>query len=395
MMLAACSVTRMLPKGPVVDEPTRQAVWTEEASASGVEYTSRPQVDHPAVPFLVFGLRYNLDVVIVSKHPRWEMHEYARVASPDGPIWLAKDTRRSNGDQLLVGDRDVLANLLPEIPLARKPTGLQVDNQSTASTLDLRFRYENAEGAPVDVHYEGPRPEKRLAKRNGSTMGHSRHQVMAVLDLPNRRFGTAASISIGGEPYGIQHLLGLKPMRLAIRQTQGGIPEANVVWSTEAGADASPTVPFRARYRLPGGSTIERQWQTRRRNDRLIVYEQSRMRRLSYGFRIGEDGALELTSASVHAYGDDRRTFHIDFSPALPDLRRSFRGTHRSRFVMDVGGQRNHAAGRVTVTSDDTGATVEVRGTEPWWVADRCVTSKLDRTADSGMTMQTTVRPCR
>lgn len=395
LSLVGCSFTRMLPKGPVVDEPRREAVWSEEASASGVDYTSRAQVSLPAVPFLVFGLRYDLDVVIASNHPKWEMHEYARVASPGGPIWLAKDTLRSNGDQILVGDAEDLDNLLPEIPLARRPTGLKVDNESTASALDLRFRYENADGVPVDVRYEGPRPRKRLARRNGSTMGHSRNQVMAVLDLPNRRFGTVASVSIGGNSYGVRRLLGVKPMRLAIRQTQGGIPEANVRWSTEGEADAGANAPFFARYRLPGGSTIERQWQTRREADRLVVFEESGMRRLLYRFRIGDGGALELTSASVRAYGDGRRTFSIDFSPALPDLRRSFRGTHRSRFVMDVGGQRNHAFGRVTVRSDEAGAIVEIRGTEPWWVADRCVTSRLDRTADSGITMQTTVRPCR
>ncbi|MFB6372343.1 MAG: hypothetical protein ABEN55_04390, partial [Bradymonadaceae bacterium] len=67
---------------------------------------------------------------------------------------------------------------------------------------------------------------------------------------------------------------------------------------------------------------------------------------------------------------------------------------HRSRFVMDVGGQRNHAVGKVAVSSEATSATVTVRGADPWWVADRCVESALDRSAPSGMAMRTTVRPC-
>ncbi|MFB6372345.1 MAG: hypothetical protein ABEN55_04400, partial [Bradymonadaceae bacterium] len=213
---AACSLTRMLPRGPVVDEQTREAVW-EGQSSSGVEYTSQPQVEMPALPFLVFGLRYDLDVVLISRHPKWEMHEYARIAGPDGPIWLAKDTRASDGNQLLVADASDLNGALPEIPLARKPSGLRVDDQSSSDRLDLRFRYENVDGQPVDVRYRGPRPDKRLVQRNGSTMGHSRHQVMAVLDLPYRRFGTQASIAIGDQPYPIRRALGLKPFRLALR----------------------------------------------------------------------------------------------------------------------------------------------------------------------------------
>ena len=387
LLTTGCSLTRMLPKGPVVDEKTRRAVW-RESEPSGVDYTSPPQVDYPALPFLVFGLRYDLDIVLVSDHPTWEMHEYARLPSPDGPIWLAKDTRASDGNQLLVADREMVEGALPEIPLARRPTGVEVDDRSTDARLDLDIRYENFDGEQVDVHYEGPRPDDELARRNGSTMGHSRHQVLAVLDLPNRTFGTAASMAIGGRRYGIRRALGLQPMRLAIRQTQGGIPQADVEMRP-AGVDA-----FQTTHRLPGGRTMARTWQTHRDADRLIVAESSPLRRLVYRFHVRADGALELSSASVRAYGDDHRTFHIAFSPALPDLRRSFRGTHQSRFVIDVGGQRNHAVGEVRVTSGRRRATVRVRGSEPWWVADRCVDSTLARNGDGRMTMQTTVEPC-
>ena len=387
LLTTGCSLTRMLPKGPVVDEATRRAVW-QEAEPSGVDYTSAPQVDSPALPFLVFGLRYDLDIVLVSDHPKWEMHEYARLQGPDGPIWLAKDTRASDGNQLLVADRQMVDGALPEIPLARRPTGVQVDDRSTDSRLDLDIRYENFDGEQVDVHYEGPQPDDELARRNGSTMGHSRHQVLAVLDLPNRTFGTAASLTIGGRRWGIRRALGLKPMRLAIRQTQGGIPEADV--EMRPAADGA----FQTIHRLPGGRTMARTWQSHQDADRLIVAESSPLRRLIYRFDVRPDGALELSSASVRAYGDDHRTFHIAFSPALPDLRRSFRGTHHSRFVIDVGGQPNHAVGEVRVTSDRQRATVRVRGSEPWWVADRCVASTLAREGDDRMTMQTTVEPC-
>ncbi|MFB6372344.1 MAG: hypothetical protein ABEN55_04395, partial [Bradymonadaceae bacterium] len=65
----------------------------------------------------------------------------------------------------------------------------------------------------------------------------------------------------------------------------------------------TPPDTFFARHRLPGGTTIERRWQTRRRGDRLYVYDHSELRTLMYRFRIDENGAQELTSASVRAFG--------------------------------------------------------------------------------------------
>lgn len=127
------------------------------------------------------------------------MHEYARVASPGGPIWLAKETLRSNGDQILVGDPEDLDNLLPEIPLARRPTGLKVDNESTASALDLRFRYENADGVPVDE-------DVGLFDLSVETSGLKKARASTVrYEVPIFHCSLAVGVQIAGRDRTIRH----------------------------------------------------------------------------------------------------------------------------------------------------------------------------------------------
>jgi hypothetical protein len=392
--LVGCELTRMLPKGPVVDEKTRSAVWSDH-QPSEVDYTDAPRVDHPVLPFMIFGLTYDLDVVLVSNHPDWEMHEYARLLTPNGPVWLAKDTRRSNGNQILVGDAEVLRDRLPEIPLRRHPSGLTVRDRSSDGELDLEFAYENVDGEQVRAEYRGPVPDRQLPRANGSTMGHSRHQVMAVLDLPRRNFGDSASISIGGRQRRITRMLGLQPMRLALTQTQGGIPEADVTFdSLEDVDDDMPVAGFRSQHRLPGDLEMTRRWASTTVRDSVVVYQRSAWRTLAYRFARRPDGALELTGARVVDHRDDHTTFRLEFSPALPDLRRPFDGSHESRVVMDVGEGRNHAVGTVEVRSDADRVEVRVRASRPWWVADRCVDSSIRRTPDAPATLSTEVRPC-
>ena len=391
--LAGCALQRMLPEGPVVDRQTRQRLWDDEAP-SGVDYTGEADGETPLLPFLVFGLSYDLDIVLVSKHPSWEMHEYARLQTPDGPVWLAKDTRSSNGNQLLVADIPEIETWLPEIPLERKSAPVRVEDRSTSRRLDLDIAYENFDGERVEVHYEGPRPETELAKRNGSTMGHSRDQVLAVLDLPRRDFGDWALMRFDGKHVALKRALGLVPMNLALTQTQGGIPEAEFEQlPTPDNVDAAEAGSFRTRHHMPGGSVTDRRWSVERTDGHVVVEQRSALRTLRFRFLESDGGALELLEASVIAWNAETPRFHVEFSPALPDLRRPFDGEFESRFVMDVAGQKNHATGRVTARSADGETTLEIRASKPWWAADRCVTSTVGRSR-IGSRVETAVEPC-
>ncbi|MDX1747223.1 MAG: hypothetical protein R3324_14905, partial [Halobacteriales archaeon] len=285
----------------------RNRVFGDAPEPSRADYTKAATSDLPVLPLLPFAATYDLDVVLMSEHPDWEMHEYARLQTPDGPVWIAKDTRASDGDQLIVADLEDLQSWLPEIPLARKQSPLEVDDRSTEQQLDLRIGYENHAGEAVEVRYEGPLPTTPQSKRNGSTMGHSRHQVLAVLDLPVQDFGDEASLTIGGEEHDIEKIAGVKPMRLALEQTQAGLAETN--FSTEPvddgrGVDCPGTPRFRTVHHKEDDVRIPMVWTIEKNDVGLTVRQCSSLRTLGYEF-LADDGSLELYELWVHEWNQD------------------------------------------------------------------------------------------
>ena len=101
VMLIGCHLTRMLPGGPVLTGD--ELAIFEQGRAAPVAYTGEPRVNMPVIPLQVFGYFYDVDIVLVSQHPDWDMHEYARIQTPEGPTWLAKDAN-NDGVQAVVVD---------------------------------------------------------------------------------------------------------------------------------------------------------------------------------------------------------------------------------------------------------------------------------------------------
>lgn len=383
----------MLPEGPVINDDERQETWGSPA-APDVTYSAAPTSPFPLPLFLPFAATYDLDIVLMTKHPEWDMHEYARLQTPDGPVWIAKDARASNGDQLIVADIPTLHSWLPEIPLPRKKAPLKVVDDSTGDHLDLRFEYENHDGEQVVATFEGPAPiGDPESKRNGSTMGHSRNQVLAVLDLSHQKFADSASVTYDGKDYGLEKVAGLVKMKLALQQTQGGIAEGRYTLLAGAG-EATVECPgeprFRTRHEMAetsGKSTTELPWHVERTDDRVVLRQCSELRTLRYDF-LSDGDSLAMTQASVVDW-QGNTTFRVTFAPALPDARRRFEGTVESRFVMDVGRQENHAIGTVASTWTDKGFVADWTSEKPWWVAERCVKSLVNEDR-----LETTVWPC-
>lgn len=365
--LSGCSIGRMLPSGSVLSASERARQFPLDTPRATVTYTSGGS-GPPVVPFLVFGVTYDVDIVLQTTHPDWDMHEYARIATPDGPRWLAKDSRASDGDQLLVAEIENIDSWLPEIPLARKSGPVEVVDRSTEKQLDIELRYTNHRDEAVEVTYAGPWPRSLQRKRNGSTMGHSRGQVLAVLDLSHRDFAKRASVKIGGEPLKIEKIAGIVPMRLVLRQTQGGVAEAHYSWRVVD--DGIVTT-----HEMPSGATVDASWEVMVGDEIAEVQQKAALRTLVYRYARQKDGALELTTAMVRPWNADAPNFEIHFNPSLPDLRRRFDGEWRGRWVMDVGDQRSHAVGTVSVAWKGEAATVEFQADEPWWAAERLVRS--------------------
>jgi len=396
-LLCACGFRQMLPQGPVLS-PADRVAWDEERP-SGASYTGPPRVDFPVLPLQVFGAAYELDLVLVSRHPDWNMHEYARLDTPDGPLWLAKDSREPSREQSLVAAQPDVLTWMPEIPLARRRSRLEVDDRSDDSWLDIDLRYDNIDGHPVEVRYEGRSRHRAMRRRNGSTMGHSRDQVLAVLDVSHRTWGRRASVRIDGREWPLQRVLGVRPLALALTQTQGGLsigsyqqvatlhgpPRAGREELLHAASAESEDLEARdgatsgGRFwtaHQAGDVEIEQVWRIESTGTHLEVQQASPLRSLHYRF-LASDDALELVSLTVRQWGREVPTCHIALDPALPDVRRPFEGERNSRYAIDVNGQRGHAVGTLVARWTDDGVRILVAPEEPWWTRDRALVSTI------------------
>ncbi len=362
LFLTACGLKSLLPEGPVLDAGARAAFVVRP---SGAAYRGPAQVDFPVLPVIVWGAAYDLDLVLVSEHPEWNMHEYARLQTPDGPLWLAKDARESTMAQSVVADLPDVQDVLPELPIERRASPVEVVDRSTDAQIDLELRYRNIDGKPVEIRYRGKWPEGALRRRNGNTMGHSRDSVLAALDIPQRQLGQEASVRIDGEDVKMERILGLVPFRLALVQTQGGLATGTLRQEPLEGGG------FTTVHAPGGGPAVRRAWRVARTDGHVEAQQVSTLRSLAYRFRLTDDGAHELVSARVEQWARDVPVTQVVFSPALPDLARPFDGTVRARFVIDVNGQPGHATGLVEAWWEEGEPRVQVLPEAPSWTTDR------------------------
>ncbi len=381
-LLIGCGIGRMLPGPPALSIAARAAF--DAPLAAEATYTGPPRVAAPVLPLQVWGLQYALDVVLVSDHPDWSMHEYARIDLPSGPIWLAKDAD-ADGNQGIVADLPDIATWVPEVPAPRVSGPLRVTDLSTTDQADLRFEYTNPHGDPVVVTYRGAMPTKPSNPRNGNTMGHSTAAVGALLDLHLFQPGGDATVRIGGEDWRIRKLLGMYPLKFLLAQTQGGYAATDF-----RVAPAPPHAPGSA----PGDFLLTRPdadagWPTA--STETWVVEAGTVRHVgpitttTYTYRDRELGA-----ATVHQAGLDVPVTAFSFRPALPDLSRPFLGTVESAFAVDIAGQRGHGTGRIRcVWTDADTVSVAITPLAPAWFADRPMVTTLRYTADGGYRVRT------
>ena len=256
------------------------------------------------LPLTAFGLTYAVDVVIVSQHPDWDMHEYARLDLPDRSVWIAKDSDLS-GRQTIVSDVEGLPQWLPEIPAPRIEAPMTVSDASVGDRIDVSITYTNPKGQFTEMWAKGRLPDRPPRKRNGNTMGHSRDAVAAVLDL--ERFGSDIDVglTIDGVDQRIDRVLGLVPFRFLLRQTQAGIAIASYR-QTPDGDRFLLDVPFpEQRLGRQLAESIEQDGQRARFGNEVLHY--------TYHF---VDGGL--AGVTVHQAGVPSPSFELSSSRPCP-----------------------------------------------------------------------------
>ena len=365
-LLSACApLHRLLPEGPALSVGEQQP-WFSSVSPSGVRYTGEPRVEFPVLPVQLWGLHYAIDLVLVSDHPDWTMHEYARVDLPDRSLWLLKDAD-VNGDQSVVADMENIESWLPEIPVPRVAATVSIQDASDDAKVDIQLGGQTPTGQAVELSYRGKRPQRPPGKRNGSTMEHSRGAVAAVLDLAGQKHGGAVELSIDGEPRRIQRLFGIYPMKFVLDQYQAGFAVASFAQRPAAGG-------FELVRPAPGVG-----WPTQGHeawsDDGRFVHRYDPIVNLHYDMPPTQDmqggEVRELHGGSVEQVGHDLPVLQLRLDRALPDLRRPFEGRATSSFVLDINGQQAHGTGTLEAWWTPDGPVVEMRPTAPWWLAER------------------------
>lgn len=361
-LFTACkNLKRMLPEGAALSQKER-AETLHKRETHQVNYTAPPLVDFPVMPVQVWAATYELDLILVSKHPEWNMHEFAKLATREGDLWIMKDAEEGSLNQSIIADISNIQSWLPELPVVRKQYPVKIVDNSTDKLLDIELEYENIKGTLVKATYQGKYPTTALKKRNGSTMGHSREQLLVALDLPYRDFGKKASITYDGQPYKMDKLLGLVPFQMALQQTQGGLSSGRYDLRREESGRVVST-------HYHQDTTIEQEWNYVENPQKTSIQQLNNFRLLHYNFKGTVDQALEC--ATVHQWNQKEEGTRITFAPPLPDIRRPFEGQYRSDFVIDMNGEQSNAVGEVIVEWLQDKVSIIIQPTAPWWMMDR------------------------
>ena len=369
LLLSACGLKRLMPEGPVLRESQRAEQFRPESS-SGVVYSGERQTAFPIVPFMAWGVAYDLDLVIVTEHPEWDMTEIARINTPDGPLWMAKDARRSDLEQMLLVDLEDPYSWMPEIPVTRLQRDIRIEERSTETHVDMDVFYTNADDESVHISYQGSQPVSQRGKRNGSTMGHSKASIIAVLDLPAMNLTRHVTARYDGEVQPLKKILGLVPFAMSLTQTQAGIASADIVFTPAPPPfNDAPIVDLISTHRFADGHSADQTWQVARHEDGIELIQRSPLRTIRHRF-VGTEHP-EWAGATVEQWGTYEPVLVITAFPPVPDLSARFEGQHQSTFLMDVAGQPSHAIGTLLTEWNEDEVLVQIRPTAPWWVAER------------------------
>ncbi len=243
-LLAGCA-GKYKPESAVLTGWDRTRAFSVD-QASTVQYTGQARTATPIVPFMAFGAAFDLDLVVKTKSDRWDMYEWARLSTAEGPLWMALHSRTGTLDQVIIADVPEIDAWMPELPMQRMATPMKVVDRSTNDELDITLQYENPDHDEVEVTIQGQPPYRYQKKRNGNTLGHSANQAMALIDIPHRESLFKAKVMVNGSAERVTKLAGIVPFQFAMEQIQGGLATASFYT-----VPAEGTRPLETAWSLP------------------------------------------------------------------------------------------------------------------------------------------------
>jgi hypothetical protein len=221
--LAGCAKD-IKPTGPVLT-PFERGRDFATATMAPARYSGNipPLTKVPVLPFMGFGLNYDVDVVLGLKSDDFDMIEVARTQSADGPLWVVVETEADTKSQLVLSAAEDMNTWMPELPLDRKTTQLVVQDKTTTDGLDLSVKYDNSDNLPVEMTLQGQPAEKRAKKRNGNPMGHSENELLTAIDVSSAESLFLADVRIDDDRVRARKMGGITPFQLTTTKAVGGI----------------------------------------------------------------------------------------------------------------------------------------------------------------------------
>lgn len=343
----------------VLKKEQAQTYLTKKIDA--VNYTE-PRSKFPIIPFQIFALTYENDIVIETNHPVFTMHEFAQIDLNGNKTWIAKDSIADGTQTLTVPDKSLLM-LAPEIDIPRRFTPFDIEDNSTSNTIDLVIKYTNQLNELTEVRFKSNRlcSSDKQKKTNGSTFNHSQKSVSALLDISHKNLKVNASVSYNGVDYGLKKILGVIPIKALLRQTQAGLAAGELTQQLS-----------------------NNHLQIKRQNE-IVENWNYQNNILSYNNKLSEfeyfyNDNHELTGIKVKS--KDKELLSLELSAPLPDIQRKFTGEVSRNFIVKVNGLIQ-GMGVIKAIWHQDYCEVSILPLKPFWFKRRPVIIKLHRTPNT------------
>jgi hypothetical protein len=336
----------------------------------------------PVLPFAVFGLHYDKDVVIQTNDPSVDMLEIIMLKVPPhiaegGEVWFAK-TSAEGGVQSLFSHLPEMATWMPGVNAPRFPmpeefsVGFLAGDQE--EEINLQFPLPDGRELHAYARFSTDPPHPR--KTNSSTFNHSQDVAMALLEVSAKDIHIQASLSIGGQAQPLKRALGLIPIKAYLEQTQGGITTASmrVEAINESHIRLIRPLPGDT-WAVPGEEVCDIEEQ------KLIC--RGPLATTTYHFH---DGGL--ASAVVHQWSGEE-VFRIQLDSPLPNLAKAFKGMQKRRFVADVGALKGAGIGEISAEKRGDTVIVNIHPEAPRWFAERPMRSTIHFHQDGSYSLST------